>query len=96
MDALLEKNRIITIIGMFFPHAKIYLFGSYARGDFGHSSDIDIAIDNLERLPIVEKQQIKNMIEALNMTQNVDIVDFNSVPQEFQQSIIKEGILWKN
>lgn len=90
-----QKDRIITIITMFFPQAKIYLFGSYARGDQSRGSDIDIAIDNNISLPIVEHQQVKNMIECLNLVQNVDVVDFRSVPKELQENILKEGILWK-
>ena len=90
-----EKDKIITIITMFFPQAKIYLFGSYARGDYKRSSDIDIAIDNGEPISIIQKQQIKNMIEALNMIQNTDVVDFQSVPSELQKNILKDGIVWK-
>lgn len=90
-----HKDRIITIISMFFPKAKVYLFGSYARGDFTRSSDIDIAIDNGQPISLVEKAQVANMIDILNLTQNVDVVDFQSVPSGLQEKILKEGILWK-
>lgn len=37
------------------------------------------------------------MIEALNLIQKVDIVDFRSVPEDLQKNILKNGIiLWKN
>lgn len=90
-----HQDRIITIISMFFPKAKIYLFGSYARGDFTRSSDVDIAIDNGQPISLVEKAQVANMIDILNLTQNVDVVDFQSVPSRLQEKILKEGILWK-
>lgn len=90
-----QKDKIITIITMFFPVAKIYLFGSYARGDITRSSDIDIAIDIGKPLPLVQRSQIKKMIECLNLLQNVDVVDFHSVPPELQKNILKDGILWK-
>lgn len=90
-----HKDRIITIINMFFPKAKIYLFGSYARGDFTRSSDVDIAIDNGEAISLVEKAQIAHMIDVLNLTQNVDVVDFQSIPLSLQEKILKEGIVWK-
>ena len=80
---------------MFFPQAKIYLFGSYARGDFTRSSDVDIAIDNGQPISLVEKAQIANMIDILNLTQHVDVVDFQSVPEPIKEKIIREGILWK-
>lgn len=90
-----HKDRIVTIISMFFPNAKIYLFGSYARGDFTRSSDVDIAIDAGAPISLVEKSQIKNMIEALNLIQNVDVVDYQSIPHLLQQKVLKEGIVWK-
>ena len=87
--------KIITIIAMFLPCAKIYLFGSRARGDYKRGSDIDIAIDNKVKIDLVALQQIRNMIECLNLIQNVDVIDFHAVPQELQQNILKDGILWK-
>lgn len=91
-----QKNKIIGIIRIFFPQSKIYLFGSYARGDQRRGSDIDIAIDNGEPLSIVPHQQVINMIECLNLVQNVDVVDFRSIPSKLQANILKEGIVWNN
>ncbi len=95
-DEIRHKDRILTIIAMFCPSSKVYLFGSYARGDFSHSSDIDIAIDNGQKIPLVERAQISHMVDVLNLRQRVDIVDFQSVPLALQQKILKEGILWKD
>lgn len=95
-NVIKHKDRIITIISMFYPQAKIYLFGSYARGDYTRSSDVDIAIDNNAPISIVERAQISNMIEALNLIQRVEIVDFQSIPSTLQNKIIKEGIVWKD
>ncbi len=80
---------------MFFPDAKIYLFGSYARGDARYNSDIDVAVDIGKRLPIVKRGQIMSMIDALNLVQNVDIVDFHSLPNKMKETIRQEGIAWK-
>lgn len=90
------KNKIITIITMFFPDAKIYLFGSFARGDITRTSDVDIAIDIGTLLPLVERGQIMSMIDALNITRRVDIADFQAIPEEMKKRILKEGVIWKN
>jgi predicted nucleotidyltransferase len=96
-NSIPQEDKIIKIITMFYPKSKIYLFGSYARGDSTRSSDIDIAVDTGELIPIVPREQIKNMIEALNLVQKVDLVDFNAVPSELQHNILKEGhLLWRN
>lgn len=95
-DSIQEQVRIIKIIEMFYPNAKIYLFGSYARGDAIRGSDIDIAIDNEAKIDIITKSKIRNMIDALNMPQRVDVVDFQRVPQAMKDNILKDGIVWKS
>ncbi len=90
------KTKIIKIIEIFFPKAKIYLYGSRARGDFGEQSDIDIAIDNGEKLPLTEHGQIISMIEHLNIPVTVDVIDFHKVPAEVRKNILSQGILWKS
>lgn len=89
------KTKIIKIIEIFFPDAKIYLYGSRVRGDYDEQSDIDIAIDNGKKLPLTEHGQIISMIEHLNIPLNVDVVDFHKIPEEVRKNILKEGILWK-
>lgn len=92
----LYRTRIVKIVEIFFPEAKVFLFGSRARGDYDVRSDFDIALDIGQRLPLEEKAQIRNMIEALNIPQMVDLVDFNSVPQKMKDAILKEGVVWKS
>jgi predicted nucleotidyltransferase len=90
------ETKIIKIIEIIFPDAKIYLFGSRARGDFDDRSDIDIAIDNGKRTEAADRVKIINMIDALNTPQSVDIVDINIIDESMRQVILKEGIIWKN
>jgi CRISPR-associated protein Cmr1 len=60
---------------------KIVLFGSRARGDFKKNSDIDIAVDTQKN------------IEMTEISEAVDIVNINKVPNEFKEKIEKEGIV---
>lgn len=90
------KEQIIKVIEIFFPDAKIYLFGSRARGTHNERSDIDIAIDAGRLMTMTERGQINSMIDALNIVQNVDVVDFNNVPEALKNNILKEGIIWKS
>ncbi|MCZ8239867.1 MAG: nucleotidyltransferase domain-containing protein [Leptospiraceae bacterium] len=39
------KNEIINKIEITFQPERIYLFGSYARGEFNESSDLDILVE---------------------------------------------------
>lgn len=92
-----EKDLIIKLLAVFYPKAKIYLFGSRARGTYKNISDIDLAIDDQgKKIDILKIVKMKNVLEALNIPQKIDLVDFNSVPKELQEIILKEGVLWKS
>ena len=92
----IQKDKIIKIIEMFHPQAKIYLFGSRAKGNYTTTSDLDIAIDAGVAMPLIDKAKIFSMIDVLNMPQKTDVVDFHRVPLALQENILKHGILWKN
>lgn len=91
-----HQEKIIKIVEMFYPHAKIYLFGSYARNEARRTSDIDLAIDAGIKIPLEEKHMIANMIDALNLVQNVDIVDLNAIADDFRTTIMKDAVAWKS
>ena len=42
-----EIKNIITPIAQKYHIAQVYLFGSYARGDYNDQSDIDLRIDKV-------------------------------------------------
>jgi predicted nucleotidyltransferase len=90
-----EKDLIIRLLSALFPDATIYLFGSQARGTHRITSDIDIAIDTGRKLSSLELAQAQNIIQALNIPQTVDIVDFYALPEAMKNTILKEGIVWK-
>jgi uncharacterized protein len=96
MDEIKYKDVMIKIIEIFFPHAKVYLFGSYARGTNKPGSDIDIAIDAGRRLTLQELQLPALLLDALPMSQKIDLVDVNRVPPEMYQAILREGVAWKH
>ena len=96
MKNAIPKDKLIKIIEIFFPDAKIFLFGSRARTDYNEQSDIDIAIDAGRPMTLTEKGQIMSMIDALNIIQKTDIVDFNRAPKPLKDNILKEGIVWKS
>ena len=91
----IPKDQIVKVVEVFFPLAKIYLFGSRARMTHNERSDIDIAIDVGRQMTITEKGQLNSMLDALNVPQKIDIIDFNRAPQALKDNILKEGILWK-
>lgn len=91
-----EQKLIVKLLSVIFPGAKLYLFGSRARGTHKVTSDIDLAIDAGRPLSSLDLARARNIIEALNIPQPIDIVDLCSVPTEMKEIILNEGILWSS
>jgi len=74
-----------------FPHEKIYLFGSRARGEEGMHSDVDIAIDG-EALGS-RLSYARFVLEESLVPYKIDLVDLSKA--SYLKGIIqKEGIAW--
>ncbi len=92
-----EKVLIIRLLEALHPGVKIYLFGSRARGDNSPRSDYDLALDIGEPIDFLEIAKARNVLEAgLHIPWKIDVVDLNSVPDYLRQTILKEGVIWKN
>ena len=89
------KHKITAVLSALFPDAKIYLFGSRARGTNGKYSDIDIAIDAGKPLPIESIDEAKSMLNESNILYFIDILDFHLITSSMREEIIKERIIWK-
>ena len=90
------KDMILKAMEYHFPGAKIYLFGSRARGDYRPGSDIDIAVDAGQIISTQEIWRARNTLENLIISLEIDLVDMHAVPAELKELILHEGILWKN
>ena len=97
MEDKLEKYKktIIPIIERHLPNAKIILYGSRARGDFKEGSDIDIALEEKDK---IEAMLINNIIwdlEDSDLPIFFDIVDFKKMSEDMKKNIFRDGIVWK-
>jgi predicted nucleotidyltransferase len=90
------QNIIVQLLDVLHPGIKIYLFGSRARKTNRPTSDIDLALDVGRVLSLTEMGPMRNIIDALNIPQKVDIVDMNAIPQDLKDIILKKGIAWKS
>ncbi len=86
-------REVYKIVRKYLPDAKIYLFGSFAKGNSYEGSDVDIAIDNGSRIDIKTLIRIKNEVEDIRTLRSIDIVDIFAVSDEFREVIKKEGVL---
>ena len=87
---------LIRIIGKRLPDAKIYLFGSRARGSHGEGSDIDLGLDDEKSIEAGILLDLYSDINDSTIPVGVDLVDINTASHELKNEILREGILWKN
>lgn len=66
---------------------KVFLFGSWARGDATEQSDIDIGIFGEQEVPWTQMAQIRHAVDELPTLRKVDVVDIRAKSIEFQRAI---------
>jgi amidophosphoribosyltransferase len=90
-----SKQKIICIISALLPNASIYLFGSRARGSYQKGSDIDIALDEKNRINFVAIGELNDLFEASNIIYKIQVVDINAVSEKMRENILQDKIIWK-
>lgn len=70
---------------------RVYLFGSYARGDMKASSDIDLRIDKGNIRGIQLAGLLLDLEEAFGLP--VDLIPTTSLDRQFLNSIQKDEVL---
>jgi uncharacterized protein len=74
-------------------NTEIFLFGSRAKGNFTHCSDIDIGLASI--VPLDQAiARIREIIENSFIPYKVDIIDLSKTSQEFKAKALSEVIKW--
>lgn len=92
----LDRVRRIVAEGLDGYAARVYLFGSYARGDAARASDIDVAVDPIDDIPNAVFQGIEDALEASTVPFFVQLVDLRRASEELGRKVQREGILWRS
>lgn len=88
---LQEIQSVVSRLGYQYGAERIYLFGSYARGDMTDASDIDLRIDK-GRIRGVEMGGLLLDLEAA-LGVPVDLVTTGSLSERFLNEIKKDEVL---
>ena len=72
-----------------FGSKKVVLFGSLARGDFNHWSDIDLAVGGI---PPDNYYKAVAFASGFSSVWNVDIVDLDDCTEALRDIILQEGV----
>jgi predicted nucleotidyltransferase len=76
--------------------ARICLFGSWASGTAGRTSDIDVAVLPQEPIPHHIFSQVRESLEESRVLYPVELVDLADVSEEFRARVFDEGVLWSD
>ena len=93
-DIYLEKIKKLTLNFMKNEPLKIYLFGSWGRGEQNKSSDVDIAVEYNTKSDRTKIALLRELFEESAIPYRVDVVDLQFVSDTLRKEILKEGLLW--
>ncbi|BAL82362.1 hypothetical protein SELR_06540 [Selenomonas ruminantium subsp. lactilytica TAM6421] len=94
MNTYIERIRQMVQSMLADEDAKIYLFGSWARGTARHGSDVDVAVE-FSGMPNERKiSDLREQLEESTIPYRVDIVDMSKAAESLREEIRRDGIRW--
>jgi predicted nucleotidyltransferase len=102
MNKFLKNNikKIIKEYLKYFPKnikiEKIFLFGSYAKGNYDEDSDIDLILisSDFKKIDFLKRLEMLSSFRKSKLTQSVAMDILGYTPEEFK-NISKESIIIK-
>ena len=91
LHTITEIKTKITSIAQRYGIEKVYLFGSYARAEARHESDIDICIEKGKLRTLFELSGFCQELEEI-LGNKVDLVTTASLSNDFREQIEKDMI----
>lgn len=89
MDIEFLIKEIVKIIKKYLPKEyRIFLFGSWAKGNALETSDIDIGIFGKEKIPSDLKNKILDDVEEIPTLRSIDIVDLMLADDDYKNKIL--------
>ncbi|MEA4846350.1 MAG: nucleotidyltransferase domain-containing protein [Clostridiaceae bacterium] len=87
-----EIRQTVSALGAQYGAERIYLFGSYARGEAEPNSDVDLRIDKGSIYGLFALAGLKLAIEE-QLETKVDLLTTDSLDRQFLDSIRSEEVL---
>ena len=86
-----EIQEVVSKLAKEYGEERVYLFGSYARGDMTEGSDIDLRIDKGAIRGLAFAGLLGDLEDALGT--NIDLISTAGMSPEFLQEIQKDEVL---
>jgi type I restriction enzyme S subunit len=74
---------IVETVNKVLSDVDIFIYGSRTQGKSRDYSDVDIALKQKEKIPFEKLLLLKGLFENSTFPYKVDIVDLNSLSEEF-------------
>lgn len=72
--------------------ARVYIFGSRARGDHQKFSDLDVLVEFPQEMSFSTLGKIRSAVEESNLSIKVDIVDTAELAESFRKNVLKDRV----
>ena len=86
-----DIKRIVGNLAQQYGAERVYLFGSYARGEATEASDIDLRIDKGSVRGLQFAGLLGDLEDALG--RKVDLISTNGMDEQFRQMIAPDEVL---
>lgn len=91
---MLARVREIVLAGLADRDVEVYLFGSFARGDEKHYSDIDVALDARHPVSASLRMAISEALESSTIPRRIELIDLSTCGSEMRETVRRDGIKW--
>jgi predicted nucleotidyltransferase len=91
----LDKEAVVEALRPYLQGTgtRLYLFGSWARGEGRRASDLDLAL--LSEKPLLDLMPLlREALEEARVVRRVDLVDLAEAEPAFRERVLREGVLW--
>lgn len=88
------KKFVIDTIHHYLPKAVIFAFGSRIRGTALKYSDLDLAVLDEKPIDLLTLSTVREVFSNSNLPMRIDIVDLNTVSEEFKKIIETTSVRW--
>jgi hypothetical protein len=89
MDA--ELKTVVSNLARQYGAERVYLFGSYARGDATETSDIDLRIDKGSIRGLQFARLLGDLEDTLG--KKIDLISTSGMDEDFRKAIASEEVL---
>lgn len=88
-----DVARFVSVLAKNLPIQRVYLFGSYARGEQRFSSDIDLYVVRDEGFTFSDANVLRDAIEHVFRVDSDIVYSLDGCPRAFYESLAKDAVI---